>query len=385
MRDLPGDSRARFHYKSYSWVNAFFESLTYWLICLLVLGVIILSWFFVLEVSTSSPGIIRPSQEVTVIRSAYGGRIKKSFLRENQLVDVGDTLYSIESDALVIRRNYLLSKLRDLNNIVEDLSSLTNRRITTSPKSSLMQHSRIAYLQRITDAMTRVSKAKRDYDRNARLHSENVIADAEFEVYKYELERANNELSIIRKSQINEWQSELTNYEREINNAEAELADVDHKIRSMVVCSPIRGTVQALAGIYPGSIVYENQDLAQISPNSDLIVEAYVSPGNIGLLRNGMKVKFQINAFNYNQWGFGEGEVIDISDDIHIVNDNPAFKIRCSLVRDHLTLKNGHRGKLKKGMSVQARFVVTERTLWQLLYDKVDNWLNPNTSTQRNK
>jgi len=28
-------------------------------------------------------------------------------------------------------------------------------------------------------------------------------------------------------------------------------------------------------------------------------------------------------------------------------------------------------------MSLQARFIVTERTLWQLIYDNVDDWLNP--------
>jgi len=41
-------------------------------------------------------------------------------------------------------------------------------------------------------------------------------------------------------------------------------------------------------------------------------------------------------------------------------------------------LKNGYEGKLKKGVTLQARFVVTERSLWQLLYDKVDDWVNPN-------
>jgi len=29
-------------------------------------------------------------------------------------------------------------------------------------------------------------------------------------------------------------------------------------------------------------------------------------------------------------------------------------------------------------MTLQARFLVTERTLFQLLYDKADDWLNPN-------
>ena len=149
------------------------------------------------------------------------------------------------------------------------------------------------------------------------------------------------------------------------------------EINSRVVISPLTGSVQGLTGIYPGSVVFANQDLAQISPESALLVEAYVSPANIGLLRNGMKVRILVDAFNYNQWGFGEGTVIDISNDIHIINNRPAFEVRCSLDKNYLKLKNGHKGELRKGMSLQARFVVTERTLWQLLYDKVDDWVNP--------
>jgi HlyD family secretion protein len=42
-----------------------------------------------------------------------------------------------------------------------------------------------------------------------------------------------------------------------------------------------------------------------------------------------------------------------------------------------LHLKNGFAGELKKGMTVQARFVVIKRSLWQLLFDKIDDWVNP--------
>ncbi len=45
--------------------------------------------------------------------------------------------------------------------------------------------------------------------------------------------------------------------------------------------------------------------------------------------------------------------------------------------KDFLSLKNGYKGYLKKGMTVFARFVIAERTVMQLLVDKVDNWLRP--------
>ncbi|GHT22645.1 hypothetical protein AGMMS4957_13110 [Bacteroidia bacterium] len=42
-----------------------------------------------------------------------------------------------------------------------------------------------------------------------------------------------------------------------------------------------------------------------------------------------------------------------------------------------LQLKNGYKGNLKKGMTLTGRFYLTDRSLWQLLFDKVDNWVNP--------
>ena len=36
-------------------------------------------------------------------------------------------------------------------------------------------------------------------------------------------------------------------------------------------------------------------------------------------------------------------------------------------------------------MSFTARFMITERTLYELLYDKLDDWLNPNLYEEQAK
>ena len=43
-------------------------------------------------------------------------------------------------------------------------------------------------------------------------------------------------------------------------------------------------------------------------------------------------------------------------------------------------LQSGYKGKISKGMTFTARFYLVERTLWQLLFDRVDDWFNPNLS-----
>ena len=108
------------------------------------------------------------------------------------------------------------------------------------------------------------------------------------------------------------------------------------------------------------------------------MVEVYISPSEIGYINKGQKVKFQIDAYNYNQWGLASGEVIDIDKNItHSQEGNYAFKVRCRLNNSALKLKNGYEGKIIKGMTLTARFIVTRRSLWQILFDKLDDWLNP--------
>lgn len=135
-----------------------------------------------------------------------------------------------------------------------------------------------------------------------------------------------------------------------------------------------------LAGRYPGSYVQPGEVLGVISPDSNLLVECYVSPKDIGLLRPGMTARMQVDAFDYNQWGLVQAKIAEVSNDVVVINEQPVFKVRCQLAQHFLTLKEGYKGYLKKGMTLRARFVVTERSLFDLLYDNADDWLNPTQS-----
>jgi membrane fusion protein, peptide pheromone/bacteriocin exporter len=216
-----------------------------------------------------------------------------------------------------------------------------------------------------------------------KLHQERVIADSEFENHQFELDKAVNELEQVKQAQLGQWQNELRNYERDRLELDGQLAQLQKEKENLTIKAPVSGNIQNVAGLYPGSMVFANQDLAQISPDTSLIVEAYLEPNDIGLIKKNMPVRFQVDAFNYNQWGLATGSVLDISNDIHIIRDRPVFKVKCLLDNDFMQLKSGYVSYLKKGMTLQARFMVTERTLWQLLYDKVDDWVNPNLSSRQ--
>ena len=147
-----------------------------------------------------------------------------------------------------------------------------------------------------------------------------------------------------------------------------------------IITAPVSGTIQRVQTLFDGTFFPAGQQLAEISPDGHLIAECYVAPKDVGYLRTGTTGKVQVSSFNYTEWGMLDTRVDEIFDDVTVSSDGTQsfYKVYCSLDKDYLSLKNGYKGYLKKGMVVNTNFLVTRRTVFQLLYDKINDWLNPN-------
>lgn len=355
--------------------------LIYIALILLFIGTLFALPFLSIDVSVKSYGSIKSVAEQNILKAKASGLVKTVFVRENVHVKRGDLLYSVTSPILEEKEKYLKKRIIGIDEFLNDLKFLVNTNIesgTLKLSTPLYHQSLTDYHQNLTDHRIRFKKAEQDYDRNRKLFNEQVIAAVEFENFKFEMDKAWGELELLKHSQLSQWQRELKDYEKEHLDFLSQLEQVQIETEKLNITAPVSGALQNLAGIYPGSPLSADQVLGQISPDTSLMAIAYVQPKDIGLLRKGMNVRLQVDAFNYNQWGMATGKVMDVPQDVKIIENEPVFEVRCSLDNDFLTLKSGYKGFLKKGMSVRTRFIVTERSLWQLLYDQVDNWLNPN-------
>jgi multidrug resistance efflux pump len=334
--------------------------------------------FVYVGVSVKSQGLIKAATDVSTLKATSTGHIKEVYIKENATVEKGQMLFAVQSPLLEVEEKHLQNELKEARLFLKDVNGLLSPSGHRFPMTNFYRQSLSGYHQKLTDRQTRFLKVKQDYERNKRLYEEKVIAAADFENFQFEFDKCKNEIELLKQNQLSQWQQEFRSYEKEVTDLENQLTQVQKEIQNLNINAPIAGTIQNLIGVYSGSTVFAGQELAQISPDTSLQAEVYVLPNDIGLLREGMDVRMQVGAFNYNQWGILHGKVKEISNDIQIVNNQPLFEVKCSLDKDHLSLKNGYQGKLKKGMTLQARFLVTERSLWQLLYDKVDDWVNPN-------
>ena len=72
------------------------------------------------------------------------------------------------------------------------------------------------------------------------------------------------------------------------------------------------------------------------------------------------------------------GSLQTIGKDVELLNNQPIFKVQCSLDDTQLNLANGASGKLQKGLTLTALLFQNKRSLFDLLFDDVNDWINPN-------
>ena len=350
----------------------------YSVVLLSFIGALVALPFIHLDIYTSSKGMIKPVKERVNITSLYTGKVVESFLQENEYVNIDDTLLIIDNKLVRQKIQLIQKKIEETQNYIWDLDLLVK---APDEVDSLMtpkyQKELLQYHQKLRELNTKLKKVKTDYYRQLKLYRKSVIAKVEYLDSKYKLNVIKNEKAFYIKQQINTWQATMSQYETELEQLKSNLEQSQQEQTQYYIQAPVAGTIQNLIGIDKGSNIGAGTTICQISPDTDLVAECYVLPSDIGLLKSGNRVKFQVDAFNYQQWGMATGKVMDISKDVSMINNTPTFKVRCKLDDKSLFLKNGTEGKLKKGMTLRARFLVANRTLFDLLYDKVDDWFNP--------
>lgn len=334
--------------------------------------------FLFVDISVKASGVLKTTSEIVVIKAPAQGFVGKVLVKENDRVVKGQLLMTVYSPVLEDKRKSLSERIKEVSVYMVDLEQLVSGDPSPGLAIPLYLQAWKDYSQKVFDKETRFNKVKVDYERNKKLFENRVIASSEFEGYQFEYNKAINDLELLRQGQLSIWQGELRTLKKEKIELVNQLSQVQTETNNLQVLASVSGVVQDPLGIYEGSPVFANQDLAQITPEGRLRAELYLFPNDIGMVQQGMEVRMQVSAFNYNQWGLLYGVVKEVASDVQVIKDNAVFEVKCDLKQPWLQLRNGYKGYLKKGMIVQARMIVTRRSLWQLLYDKVDNWLNPN-------
>ena len=352
------------------------KSVSIYLVVVLAIAVFIaLLPVIKVDISSQSRGIIRSKTDNLPVTSAVSGKITAIKLKNNLLVQKGDTLLTISKENLETEKQLNDTIYTTNATILQDLEMVLKGK--SNLQTSLIREEDYKFSTQKAELQSKVAQAQINFNRYKTLFDKGVIAKAEFEKYQFDLQFAKQALNSFVKQQMANWQNKKNELTLQLKNIAGNNNKLKIEAKNYVLIAPATGTIENFNGVQVGSVLNASQPIAQISPVDNLVVESTVLPNDIGLIKPNQKVKFQLDAFNYNQWGLLTGKVIDIDKNITLQENQAFFKVRCTLDSKELKLKSGYKTQVSKGMTLTTRYIITRRSLFDLLFDKVDDWLNP--------
>ncbi|MCQ2975012.1 MAG: HlyD family secretion protein [Bacteroidales bacterium] len=343
-----------------------------------VIVTIILLPIIKVDVSSQSRGIVRSKYNNLSIIPIVSGRVLMVNIHNNDIVKSGDTLLIIESNNIISQQEAQQRLKSDLIDRIFDLNILTSKNsIKSNLKTPLYIQEFADYNEQLSDLNVKMKQAERDYSRLNEAFNSGLASKIDYEQALDKFTNSKNNLQTLTQQQLANWQNTKKQLEEQLITCNGEINRIESELKNYVVIAPTSGTLISNQLIQPNSYIYAGQELATLSPDENLIVECYVDPSDVGLISLNQEVKLQYDAFDYNQWGLGLAEVEDIDRNISVEDTKAYFVVRCKMKHKSLSLKNGYTVEIKKGMTLTGRFLVTRRTLWQLLFDKIDDWFNP--------
>lgn len=347
--------------------------------------------FMLVDVSVQADGLVRPVVEKSEARVPVSGKIWTVQVLEHQSVKQGDVLASLATNVIDEEALNAANSLRQAHVDVHDLRLLALGNATgivekagivektgTVPLATLRYQRELAQYEAEREAaVLRQRGAQRELERAEMLHAKNFATDSAVEQHRHEVAREMAAARLLAQQYRSRWEAALAQRLPEEREAELRVSQLEEQRALHVVTAPVTGTIEQVMSVARGSFVQAGEAFAIISPSSRLVVELVVTPRDVGLLRVGTPVRIHVDAYRSTDWGVLTGRVAELADDFTLANQMPMFRVRCSIDREQLQLRNGAVGRLRKGMTVRAQFLIGRRSIYHLLWDKLSDWFDP--------
>jgi HlyD family secretion protein len=264
-------------------------------------------------------------------------------------------------------------------------SLLTGSEKAAELRTTVSRHELVQFRSQLEANRLAEAKARSEFTRYAVLAERGVATRQELDNARFEVERLTAEARLYREQTAVRWANYLKDEQSALANTISTRRRLEEERTRYTVRAPATGVLMGFGGWKPGTLMLAGQTIGMVSPAGALRVESRVSPRNIGLVRVGQPVRIQVDAYPYTEWGLLDGVVESISGDLFVPESSDSggyFKVMIRPATTDLFLASGQRGRIGKGHTLTARFVVARRSLLQVLYDDATVWLNPQDNRQ---
>ncbi|SDH93128.1 membrane fusion protein, adhesin transport system [Pseudomonas benzenivorans] len=367
--------------------------LTIWGLIAFVAFCLLWAHFAVVDEVTRGDGKAIPSSRLQKIQNLEGGIVSELFVREGQVVNIGDPLLRLddtrfasnvgetEADrlALLLRVERLSAEVqgRELQvadevrekapRQAENEEQLFNsRRQQLQDEVAGLEQQLVQRRQELREFASKqvqfrnsLGLLRQEIQMSEPLVAEGAISQVEvLRLKRAEVEsRGQLEATTLAMPRA---EAAITEAERkidetrgrfrsealaELNEARTELSKIqstgkalEDRVNRTLVTSPVRGIVKQLLVNTIGGVIQPGSDLVEIVPLDDnLLVEARIRPQDIAFLHPGQEAMVKFTAYDYTIYGGLKAELVQIGADTVTDDDgNSFYVIKLRTDRSHL-------------------------------------------------
>ena len=364
-----------------------------WLSCLVFGGTLLWAFTAKLDQTISVRGRLQPSGSVREVNSPSGGVVSKVYVREAEIVRVGDKLFDVEAKGLSSRRQAIIDTLLILRLQSDSLQAIMRHadrptrfvvlpplpavrdpallsRLLVARQQSDQLSSRLAQisarlssknqtatlLQQITDDLKPLYRSG-GMSRNQYLTQLNSLQEAKAEVLTLHEERT---------KVLAEAAAQLNDLNRQTINLQAELVGLRETISYRTVKAPIDDLKLSRSTVINASL-----PVLKIVPSNRLEAAVQIPDSDVGFVSIGMPASISVDSFPSGEFGYLYGKVVSLgSDALKPDALNQAYRFPATVSLDKQRVESGGKPlNLQSGMSVTANIKLRSRPVITIVSD----------------
>ncbi|MCE9679250.1 HlyD family type I secretion periplasmic adaptor subunit [Shewanella sp. AS1] len=192
------------------------------------------------------------------------------------------------------------------------------------------------------------------------------------QVLQRNIENLNKQLEQKQATLLKEVGEKRTEAQAELLGIIARLKSSDSQVQQTTVVSPVDGIIQTIPNNSTGSVIQPGGTVAVIVPTTPTaLLEARLSPRDIGFVTVGQKARIKIDAFDYSRYGAIDGVVQRISPSTDSDEKGGVYyKVQIAIEKPYFGSQPG-KLMLIPGMTGEADIITGDKTVFQYLWKPV--------------
>ncbi|WP_435250609.1 HlyD family efflux transporter periplasmic adaptor subunit (plasmid) [Vibrio sp. nBUS_14] len=339
------------------------------------------SFFFKIDQTVRSSGVIISSDRNQIIQVADGGVLVKLLVKEGSYVKKGQLLATLEKERAKALYEESLSRLHSLKiQLKRYRSEISGTHLEYGDDfegyDDLIKSQYKLYEQKkksLDDEINHLKEllfiAEKELVMNQNLLSSGDISHLEVMRTRRQVIDLKGKIKNVKNKYFDDSYNSAAEIESKIEIERHKLYEREDILNHTNVLSPVEGIVNFISVTTIGGVLRPGDELMQLSPtNDDIFIEAKIRPMDIGNIKKGQRVNIKLSAFDFVIYGSLLGKLNYISSDT--LTESIDGKLE-SYYTVHVLIDKEHKNslskfsdiKLKPGMGASIDVITGERTV----------------------